>query len=116
MFLCRLPGLESSTVNKAEEDAMYDEMMLSLLKIVTKPLRHVGPPIEPTEAVGCTNMLRESSPYVHDSPPDPINKQQHGFWMQVHGPSPVTFGAKDLWRNLLNWRAFTLKNRLKVMV
>jgi hypothetical protein len=103
-------------VNKAEEDAMYDEMMLSLLKIVTKPLRNVLSPIEPTADAGYTDMLREASPSVIDSEPNPMEKQQHGFWMQVHGSSPVAFGTKNLWKNLLNWRAFTLKNRLKVMV
>ena len=110
--------MESSVVNKVEEDAMYDEMMLSLLKIVTKPLRYVEPSAVPTASVGHTDLLREASISIStdDSPQNPKSKQQHGFWMEVHGPSPVTFGTKDLWKNLLNWRAFTLKNRLKVMV
>lgn len=87
-------------------------MMLSLLKIVTKPLRHVEP------SAGHTDVLREASVSIStdDSPQNPKSKQQHGFWMEVHGPSPVTFGTKELWKNLLNWRAFTLKNRLKVVV
>lgn len=95
-------------MNKAEEDVMYNEMMLSLLEIVTKPLRHVTQAMVTTTEVGYTDSLSGDG-----SQP---SQQQHGFWMQVHDPSPVSFGTKELWKNLLNWRAFTLKNRLKVMV
>lgn len=100
-------------MNKAEEDVMYNEMMLSLLEIVTKPLRHVTQALVSTTEVGYTDIQREASLSGDDSQ---ASKQQHGFWMQVHSPSPVSFGTKELWKNLLNWRAFTLKNRLKVMV
>ncbi|CAM9655530.1 unnamed protein product, partial [Ectocarpus fasciculatus] len=34
----RLPGLESSNLNKDAEDSFYNEMMLSVLQMVTKPL------------------------------------------------------------------------------
>ena len=38
MFWNRLPGLESSKQNKAQEDLFYDKMMCGLLQIVLRPL------------------------------------------------------------------------------
>ena len=111
--------MESSSANEIEENLLYDEMMLSLLRIVTEPLRNVLPPRVPPAAVGQTEIYTEAPPSSEDNHSDPMIpmiKGEHGFWMQVHGPSPVTFGTKDLWKNLLNWRAFTHKNRLKVLV
>lgn len=109
-FSYRLPGLESSSGNKKEEDSLYDEMMLSLLKIVTKPL------------VSCLDArVAEVAPIVVDSAStggleSDCLKQPHGYWNQVQGPSPVTFGSNKLWKNLMNWRLFTRKNRSKILV
>lgn len=109
-FSFRLPGLESSSGNRKEEDSLYDEMMLSLLKIVTKPL------------VSCLDArLAEVAPSVVNNTStggqeSDCLKQPHGYWNQVQGPSPVTFGSDKLWKNLMNWRLFTRKNRSKILV
>ena len=39
LFPRRLPGLESSDLNKSAEDEMYNEMMSSLIEMVTLPLQ-----------------------------------------------------------------------------
>ena len=109
-FSFRLPGLESSSGNRKEEDSLYDEMMLSLLKIVTKPL------------VSCLDgRVADMAPIVVDSTStggleSNCLKQPHGYWNQVQGPSPVNFGSDNLWKNLINWRLFTRKNRSKILV
>ena len=111
-FSFRLPGLESSSGNRKEEDALYDEMMLSLLRIVTKSL------------ISCLDArVAEVAPIVVDSTSTSTGglesnclKQPHGYWNQVQGPSLVTFGSDKLWKNLMNWRLFTRKNRSKILV
>lgn len=105
-FNSRLPGLESSKANKIQEDSLYDEMMSLLLQIVTQPL------------VADTSVTSCSVPSVQIDAGAEIKTHQytHGFWNLVQGPSPVEFGSENLWKNLLNWRAFTRKNRSKVMV
>jgi hypothetical protein len=109
-FSYRLPGLESSSGNRKEEDSMYDEMMLSLLKIVTKPL------------ISCLDArVAEVAPTVVDKTStgglqSDFLKHPHGYWNQVQGPFPVTFGSDKLWKNLMSWRLFTRKNRSKILV
>ena len=100
----RLPGLESSKVNKVQEDSLYDEMMTSLLQLVLQPL------MADTSRTSCDAPIDAVTGEVN------ISRCTHGLWNLVQGPSPVEFGSENLWKNLLNWRAFTRKNRSKVMV
>ena len=138
-----MPGLESSNINTAAEDQMYNKMMLSLLNIVLTPVRSHN-----THTCVCTQSSTQARTVTDvivktDSNPDPIStgssgssgavsvtvevdsitveeKQKQdqvlGLWNQVHGPSDVTYVQKDLWKNLFNWRAFTFKHRSKVLV
>ena len=98
----RLPGLESSSANREEEDSLYDDMMSSLLKIVTKPLG----------SYPVAGVVDNSSTGLESD----FQKPCHGFWNQVQGPVPVTFGSDNLWKNLMNWRLFTRNNRSKLVV
>jgi len=78
----RLPGLESSLLNKEAEDCMYDTMMASLIRIVSKPLRDKlcrsrnssggggGP--------GTGTGLQEQGACV-----------DYGLWEVVHAPTPA---------------------------
>lgn len=56
---------------------------------------------------GCVNVLIEG-------------QHQLGFWNLVQGPAQdtcqVTYGSKDLWKNLFNWRAFTFRNRNQIII
>lgn len=87
----RLPGLESSSNNKVEEDRMYDDMMMSLLTIVTAPL------------AGRT-----------------LSRADYGLWDVVSNydsthSSPVNTASSETWKNTLSWKAYTVKNRDLVM-
>ena len=83
----RLPGLESSSNNKVEEDRMYDDMMMSLLTIVTAPL------------TGKT-----------------LSRADYGLWDIVSSYDNtssifVNTASSDTWKNTFSWKAFTMKNR-----
>ena len=60
----RLPGLESSKNNKEQENTMYNTMMMSLLRIVCRPLNH--------------------NDNNHDDDGDKLN----GLWVKVNDSSP----------------------------
>eukprot|EP00600_Ochromonadales_sp_CCMP1393_P010390 CAMPEP_0174954940 /NCGR_PEP_ID=MMETSP0004_2-20121128/709_1 /TAXON_ID=420556 /ORGANISM="Ochromonas sp., Strain CCMP1393" /LENGTH=347 /DNA_ID=CAMNT_0016202821 /DNA_START=412 /DNA_END=1455 /DNA_ORIENTATION=+ len=122
----RLPGLESSSNNKEAEDAMYDEMMSSFLRII----------------------LRQYIPADSSAAADPIEKKEAprlfcgphkmcGMWCCVRSAaagvdrygsigtsSPSTSSSEDnahtaspaTWMNLLKWRAFTRKLRATVVI
>lgn len=81
--------------------------MSSLLQIVVQPL------------LADVNVTSCCAPFVSSDVATGEVSTPHctpGFWNLVQGPSPVEFGSENLWKNLLNWRAFTRKNRSKVMV
>jgi len=87
----RLPGLESSIQNKAEEDIMYDEMMLSLLRIVLAPL-------------------------VNEQEQEQGKEQTvGGMWDTVNSSSSSssnTVGAPTF-KNTFSWRAYTKKKEIR---
>jgi hypothetical protein len=91
----RLPGLESSLLNKLQEDNLYNEMMLSLLKIVTYPL---------------------VSPYYLNQ--DINNCPSTDLWVHLQPTSDIKnhLNSSDVWMNTLNWRAFTKKNKSKIVI
>lgn len=116
-LLLRLPGLESSSGNREEEDSLYDEMMISLLKIVTMPLALHYDPSAREEVISPIVEDSLSTEKVENSTQCLGQGQCHGFWNQVQGPvKSVTFGSDKLWQNLINWRLFTRKNRSKIVV
>jgi hypothetical protein len=92
--LCRLPGLESSSNNKVEEDVFYDTMMLAFLRIVLSPLRD------------CHAL--ESA---HET---------EGDWIVVkssHEHTSETIGADTpLFKNLFAWRLFTKQASKNVLL
>ena len=116
-LLLRLPGLESSSGNREGEDSLYDEMMISLLNIVTTPLAlHYDPS---AREVGMSSIVEDNSSTdeLENSTQCQGRRKCHGFWNQVQGPvKSVTFGSDNLWQNLINWRLFTRKNRSKIVV
>ena len=88
VWCTRLPGLESSLLNTTAEDALYDEMMLTLMRLVLSPvLAKHGKITEP-----------EKSPTL---------------WTRTNGcpddGHPVT-GCDETWKNLFNWRIYVKKN------
>lgn len=91
----RLPGLESSLLNKIQEDNLYNDMMLSLLKIVTYPL--------------------VSSYYLNQ---DINNSPSTDFWVHLHSSldTKINSNSSDVWMNTFNWRAFTKKNKSKIVL
>lgn len=96
LVYCRLPGLESSNNNKVQEDAMYDEMMTALLRIVLSP---VCPVLDSASESDSTQL-------------------QSGLWEYVRTPAPSSAeqtASSTCWANLLKWKAFTRKNRQKIL-
>lgn len=92
----RLPGLESSHNRcKSDEDVLYDEMMLSLLKLVLKPI-------------------------LEKTPNDSIfrNDVSCGLWHPVNeaDPAAVNTSSNSTFKNLFNWKAFTTKNKSRLFV
>jgi hypothetical protein len=100
----RLPGLESSSNNKEDEDVMYDEMMTVLL---SKVLRSHPSFV----ASGCNDGLWECVRDVHAVVPS--SAAQEACTVAAAAPSKR---EEDTWINLLKWRAFTRKNRHRVQV
>jgi hypothetical protein len=126
----RLPGLESSSLNTADEDVMYDTMMTSLLRIVLQPLQ------SKYNHSNNSNMSSDDEQQHNDT--------NYGLWEIVHAPSDnerilsskglatVHPGASDkvppildesnyngdVWKNIFSWRAFTKKrsNREQIVL
>ena len=128
MFDCRLPGLESSSHNKAEEDKLYDAMLTELLhSFVISPLQyHYSSASDATTVTPTTHTnspftdIRSLCPCTHISTDG--DKQHTTHWKRVTpdiGTSEAVRlklgqqddGRSELWRNTFNWRAFTRKNR-----
>ncbi len=100
----RLPGLESSKLNKVEEDRMYDTMMESLLHIVLLPLRKSddacnyglwevvhGPTAQDMQ------MCSQGRAFIHQ------NAAAH---VATDAGSDILFNG-ETWSNIFSWRAFT---------
>ena len=122
--MLRLPGLESSSHNKAEEDKLYDAMLTELLHtFVISPLQYHYSGATDTTTPTSTDTDRTTSPSTHISSTDD-NKQPKSHWKRVTPDIGATDtessrlnlgqlgdGGSELWRNTFNWRAFTRKNR-----
>jgi hypothetical protein len=117
----RLPGLESSALNKEAEDTMYDTMMTSLLRIVLKPLQEQ---FNPTNNVEPDYGMWE---IVHSPSDEEISLSLKGLvTINPYASSNVpvvesnveNFKGGDVWKNMFSWRAFTRRqcNRDLVMV
>ena len=135
MVDCRLPGLESSSHNKGEEDKMYDAMLTELLHtFVISPLQYYYSSASDTftmtpTTVATTHTTNTTtsgthtlSPCIHISTDKDIQHTSH--WKRVTPDRGETDteasrlmlgqqgdGRSELWRNIFNWRAFTRKNR-----
>ncbi len=115
----RLPGLESSHINTQREDELYDAMMLSLLRIVLRPLRQLCDTPAAHDSVFRLGAA-ESAPQTAES----LNNQYEtvrGGWEFVKGQSDTheldcRADPAAVVGNLLNWVAFTKKNRSQVAV
>lgn len=93
----RLPGLETSKNRyKPQEDIMYDEMMFSLLEIVLEP-------------VLC-------SPNGPDKSSFELIDRKSNRWEFVRLTNTEQPSSSEKWKNLLNWKAFTKKNRDTIML
>lgn len=104
----RLPGLEASSQNKQEEDVMYDEMMLSLLRIVLAPLRS-----EQGEGEG----ERENEGALWDKVHDGGEASESGTADNSEEKEEVTFSTKaPCWKNTFGWKAFTRKKHNRSLV
>jgi hypothetical protein len=126
----RLPGLESSKINTSGEDELYNEMMTSLLRIVTKPLSATTlpsvAPLEPPSAVSLpltpVASYALNTPSAVSLPPIPTLikdgvKVKHGLWMLVKDVYPsMDYSPNKLWQNTFNWKAFTFKNKGKIVI
>ncbi len=98
----RLPGLEASAQNKKDEDAMYDSMMLSLLRIVLVPLRKG----QDDDCSG-DSALWET---VHDVQVGQMQGEE-----EEDGIAPFNSKA-PCWKNTFSWRAFTRKKHNRSLV
>lgn len=96
----RLPGLESSKLNKEEEDHFYEEMMVSVLTMATTPLFHSAVAADRGSEIDGKDLSDEI-----------------GHWKKVNGGSRrANVNSSVTWKNLLKWKIFTTKSRSKVFV
>ena len=114
----RLPGLESSSCNKIQEDMFYDTMMMQLLKrvVVTQPLdSHSGVPTG-------GNNGDNSSTTTNDSNSDTTSDSVDGYnddWIQVCSASTVNkdlFQSSKTWINTFKWKAYTKRMVIRSQV
>ena len=90
--------------------------MLSLLKVVLAPERTQTQICIDTQDNADARVTGTGATICAVSKTQHAQRQVLGLWNPVLGPTNVTYGQKDLWKNLFNWRAFTYKNRSKVLV
>ena len=126
----RLPGLESSNNRcKQQEDDMYDEMMLSTLRMVLTPLdENVEVDIERTDDLsseikpGFEKSMGTECAATHEKsvftfPNSLSNSTSFGLWKKVcdsYSASDTSSGAT--FKNLFNWKAFTSKNKKSLLI
>jgi hypothetical protein len=130
----RVPGLETSNNRcKPQEEAMFDEMMSSTLRMVLTPLNDTD--VSTSEEIKNDSIDIDSSSSgerkretVFDTPTILAKKAsqlpQHplpvtpiGFWRQVSEAHPDSHCSSSLvFKNLFNWKAFTSKNKSKLFV
>jgi hypothetical protein len=97
--LCdRLPGLESSTQNKDEEDAMYNAMMLELLTIVLARFH----PSTQLDASRQQHWDRVTSDELSQEPPNEAGS--------------TVCDDKLLPLNMLKWKLFTRATRSNLVL
>jgi len=114
----RLPGLESSKQNKKQEDEFYNTMMSSLLHIVLHPvMKNWFPDItfQPPSSSENDSWILISKPHDTMEPPEvKCNPNVFKFTdtSDVGGLDPTVAAT---WKNTLRWKAFTRKNRHKVL-
>lgn len=94
-FFYRLPGLESSKLNKEAEDLFYNKMMLTLLRMVTRPLLFCD---------GANSTVTETED----------DDTTHGHWRAVGSSGDANLNSSMVWKNIFKWKIFTSKNRSKV--
>lgn len=142
----RVPGLESSNNRcKPQEDALFDEMMSSLLDMVLAPLQLRGDNVDEGNTKDEKNTIKDEKMHpreIETSETETVfsmdtlsqNKQsyQHqygqerspchavaGWWQQVSEANPASQGhtsSSAVFKNLFNWKAFTSKNKSKLFV
>ena len=95
MEVNRLPGLESSKNNFHGENALFNNMMLLLLQLVTQDCLPV--------ALSTKQQQQQ---------------QECDDWYFVHSvDESVVFGeASLLWKNSLKWKTFTYQQRQQLLV
>lgn len=102
-----LPGLESSNLNKDAEDSFYNEMMLSVLQMVTKPLLSRSNGSVKTVS---DEVKSKSAPEVG------TDSKVCGRWRTVGSSGQAYVSSSLTWKNLFKWKIFTTKNRSKLFV
>ena len=132
----RVPGLESSDNRcKPQEDAMFDEMMLSTLHMVLAPLfvdrededgggeqeridvTRTTTKREEEGASSVFNMESSSSSSSSDAPSSARQCPAVGWWRRVSQADPAArTSSPAVFNNIFNWKAFTSKNKSKLFV
>lgn len=124
----RVPGLEASK-NRCQpmEEAMFDEMMRSTLKMVLAPLvGNQGSSGDVSSSDGIKTVHKEEKDVAEGRsvfnmdkrPPYSLTSSSpYGFWRQVGTAAPDSHTSSPfLFKNLFNWKAFTTKNKDKLFV
>lgn len=97
----RVPGLESSNNRcKPQEEEMYDEMMLSFIEILIEKRRILDNKDDQTHLPFGPSLDSSNWQCVRERSQD---------------PSTSSIPVKT-YENLFNWKAFTKKNRSKIVV
>ena len=103
-----LPGLESSKLNKDAEDSFYNEMMLSVLQMVTWPLL-----VRPETSVDVARLRERKPGTVTEIGTD---RKVCGRWKTVGASGQSHVSSTLTWKNLFKWKIYTTKNRSKLFV
>jgi len=107
----RLPGLESSSNNKAAEDAFYDEMMHELLSIVLQPLRS-----DADDEASAAATLRSWVQVNHGVQQEPATIEDGDSNGTSNHLKHGDFALPACHFNTLRWKLLTRQLRGKVMV
>lgn len=115
IYFYRLPGLESSKLNKHNEDIFYNEMMLSLLTLLTKPLLPNNGYKIPKNTKEIPKNKIEGCKSTNKIPKN--TNEVPNLWMKINEPSTtMKYNTKELYKNLFNWKAYTHKQKEKIVI
>jgi len=105
----RLPGLESSKQNKKQEDDFYNTMMSALLLIVLQPIfaSWSTPTLPVLPSPDSWTLV--TKPCSIDNTEHPAEASNKNIFEFADAEAPRT------WLNTFKWKAFTKKNRHKVL-